>query len=504
MKNNSGSNKKPNFRILLVYANKMMENLIPINISILSAALKENGFEVRLFDSTYYRTESASVDQVRVDNLQLRDFDLSKYGIHFKNNDIHKDFLREAAEYKPDIIGINFVEDTFRLGISLLKAAKNLNVPTIAGGVHTIISPEEVMREDAVDMVCIGEGERSLVELCQKMQNGEDYTDVHGIWFKKDGRIIKNPSNKNLVDINKLPYLDFTVYEKERFYRPVQGEVYRMLPVEVSRGCPYSCAYCAGVALKEIYKSSGIYYRRKKIEKVIEEIKFYIDKYNLGYVYFTAETFLSMNDNEFKKFVSLYKDIKLPFWCQTRPETIREDRIKMLEDINCDRITIGVESGNERIRKEVLNRNISNDLMIRAFNILRRSSIPVSVNNLIGLPDETREDIFDTINLNRAIGADSTSVFIFTPYKGSRLRQYCIEKGYIAPDACSAGNVKSSILNMPSISGEEIRGIFRTFPLYVKFPKEDYELIKRAEKFDEEGNRIFKELRQRYKKEYFS
>lgn len=491
-----------NFKILLIYPNKMMENLIPINISALSAVLKGSGFSVKLFDTTYYRTESKSGDEVRVENLQLRKFDLSKYGIQYKEKDIYEDFRETVLEYGPDIIGLSVVEDTYALGVSLLKRIGDMKIPVIAGGVHTVISPDEVIAEESIDMVCVGEGENAFAELCEKMASGADYSGIKGIWFKKNGKILKNAATI-LTDINKLPYLDFSMYEKERFYRPMQGRIYKMLPVEISRGCPFSCSYCAAATLKEIYKTSGSYYRKKKVERVIEEIEFYREAYGMNYVYFTAETFLSLSDEEFDKFVNLYNKIRLPFWCQTRPETIREDRLKKLESIGCDRITVGVESGNEKIRRQFLNRNVSNDSIRRAFDIIARSSIPVSVNNIIGFPDETREDIFDTIRLNRAIKADSISTFIFTPYRGTKLRQHCIEKGYISPDSYSADHRKQSILKMPLLSAEEIGGLLRTFPLYVKFPEKDYGLIQKAERFDEEGNRTFKQLSAIYQKEYF-
>lgn len=496
--------KNKKFKILLVYANKMMENLIPVNISALSAVLKRKGFEVKLFDTTYYRTEKECGDQVRVEHLQLRSFDLSKYGIRYKDTDVFADFRSIALDYRPDIIGLSVVDDTFKLGIALLEKIRDLGIPTIVGGVRAVLSPEEVIRNDAVDMVCIGEGENSFVELCEKMHSKADYTGVEGVWFKEGSRVIRNPLC-GLTDLDTLPYLDFSIYEKERFYRPMQGKVYKMLPVELSRGCPFSCTYCAAPALKTRYKSAGMYYRKKRIENVIEEIKFYKERYGLEYVYFTSETFLSLNREEFSAFVSLYPNkVKLPFWFQTRPETIKEERIRMLEEIGCDRITIGIESGNERIRREVLKRNISNDSIIRAFEIMARSSIPVSVNNIIGIPDETREDVFDTIELNRTIKADSITACIFTPYRGTQLREHCLDKGYISGSDDSADIRRKSILKMPSMSAAEISGLVRTFPLYVKFPKKDYNLIRKAEHLDAQGERIFKELSARYRKEYFS
>lgn len=490
------------FRVLLVFANKMMENLIPINMSVLSAVLKQHGFEVKLFDTTYYRTEDKSTDETRVDILQLRRFDLSQYGIHYKDTDVHRDFRRIVMEYKPDLVGLCVVEDTCKLGFSLLKSIKDLDVPIIVGGVYAILCPEEVIAEDVVDMVCIGEGEEVMVELCERMKHNRDYITVPGLWIKENGRIIKNPMQK-LINLNALPYLDFSIYEEERFYRPMQGKIYRMLPVEMGRGCSFSCTFCCAPALRHLFKSGGSYFRKKTIERVIDEIRFYRDTYGLNYVYFTAETFLSMNEEDFEKFISLYKEIKLPFWCQTRPETISENRIKALEEICCNRISVGLESGNEVVRKRVLNRVMSNEEILKAFEILARSTISVSVNNIIGIPDETREQVFDTINLNRSIKSDSLTVSIFTPYKGSALWRYCINKGYISKDDFSADSVKASILTMPSLSKDEIRGLLRTFSLYVKFYKSDYELIKRAERFDEEGNRIFLELSERYRREYF-
>jgi radical SAM superfamily enzyme YgiQ (UPF0313 family) len=491
-----------NFKVLFIYPNVMMENLIPPSISILSACLKKEGFQVKLFDTTYYKTEDKSGDEIRIEHLQIRDFDLSKYGINYKETDIFEDLKNMVDSYGPDLLAITAVEDTYKLGISLLKSVKSYNIPTIVGGVHPTFSPDEVISEDCVDVICIGEGEEALVELCEKMCNDEDYTTVKNLWVKKDGKIHKN-GLRSLVDINKLPFPDFSIFEKERFYRPMQGRIFRMAPFEASRGCPFSCTYCAAASLRVLYEGMGSYLRIKNVERLIEEIKYQKKKYDLQYVYFTSETFLATSDEHFQKFVDMYKEINLPFWIQTRPETITEERVRLLEKINCNRITIGIESGNEKFRKEVLNRMVSNDGIIKALKILEKSSIPVSVNNIIGAPDETREQIFDTINLNRKIKADSISVFIFTPYRGTKLREVCLEKKYISKDDFSANLRKKSILKMPQLKSEEIYGLLRTFPLYVKFPETRFDEIKVAERFDEEGNKMFEKLSKEYREKYF-
>ena len=127
-------------------------------------------------------------------------------------------------------------------------------------------------------------------------------------------------------------------------------------------------------------------------------------------------------------------------------------------------------------------------------------------NSIIGMPDETRDLIFDTINLVRALpnSVDATGAFIFAPYHGTALRDLAIQKGYIKDeDICSVSNTANeSMLNMPTISKKEISGLNRTFSFYVKFPKDRWNEIKIAEKFDDEGEKMFKKLGDEFDKTY--
>lgn len=493
-----------NFKVLLVYPNFMMINLLPTNISILSACLKEKGFNVKLFDTTMYKTDEKSLDEIRVDNLQLRPFNLAERGVFYKVTDACEDFKKIVDDFKPDLIAISLVEDTYPLGISILNSIKDYNIPVIAGGIYATFSPDKLIKEEYIDMVCLGEGENVLVQLCEKMSEGKDFYNIMNLWLKDENRIIKNPIGP-LVDINELPFSDFSIFEEKRIYRPMQGKLFRMLPIEIDRGCPYSCTYCAAPSLRDIYVrlNLGRYHRYKKIERVISEINYYIKKHKMDYVYFNSETFLAQNMNYLMEFSKAYKKIGLPFWCQTRVETITNEKVKMLKEMNCDRISVGVEHGNEEFRKKILKKLMTNEQIIDAFKILKAYSIPVTVNNIIGFPDETRGMIFETIELNRNLNVDSINAFIFNPYRGTFLRKTCLEKGYIDEDTQTATLAKYSVLNMPQLKKEEIQGLLRTFCLYVKMPKEKWNYIKGAEKFDEEGNKIFKELSKEYYEKYF-
>ena len=305
--------------------------------------------------------------------------------------------------------------------------------------------------------------------------------------------------------MDDVPFGDFDLFEKERFYRPMQGKIMRMAPIETDRGCPYKCRFCEAPSLVNIYReNTGQYYfRRRSWPKAKDEIEEYIRKYEVNYIYFNSETFLAMGDAEFDEFVEMYRQIKLPFWMQTRIETLTEKRIQGLEEVNCNRISIGLEHGNEFFRNKIVGKGFSNERIVEVFKLFTNSSIPITVNNILGFPGETRELIFDTIELNRRLGADSFNAYYFTPYHGTAMRKDAVEKGYVTEDAETGTLITGSVLNMPTISREEIMGLVRTFSLYVKFSKEEWPEIAIAEKFTPEGNAKFAELSKRYYERFF-
>jgi len=492
------------FRVLLVYPNYSMVNLLPTNIGILTACLRRNGFEVGLFDTTFYRTSEKTLDEIRVENLQVRKFNLEDFGVCFKPGNYLEDFRRKVIEFQPDLIGVTVVEDTWPQAKRLIEAVRDYPAPVIVGGVFPTLAPEIPMRNPDVDMICIGEGEYAIIELATRLWRGQDYSTVSNLWVKKDGQVIKNPLNPP-IPMDEVPFGDFDLFEKERFYRPMQGKIVRMGPIETDRGCPYKCRFCEAPSLVSLYRNgTGQYYfRRRSWPKVREEILEYSGKYQVEYIYFNSETFLAMGEEEFDQFIGMYREIKLPFWMQTRIETLNERRIRGLEEVNCNRISIGLEHGNEEFRSKIVGKGFSNERIIEVFKLFNESSIPITVNNIVGFPGETRELIFDTIELNRQLCSDSVNAYYFTPYRGTAMRDDAVAKGYVSEDAETGTLITGSILNMPTISREEIMGLVRTFSLYVKFPKEEWPEIAIAEQFTPEGNAKFAELSKRYYERFF-
>lgn len=484
-------------KVLLVYCNSMLENALPVGLSQISACLKEAGLEVRLFDTTFYRYGPKSDTENRIEALQFPPCPLN-----FNKGNMEEDFGSAIKDFKPDLIGLSIVEPTFSLGMRLLESARatiKINkIPVVVGGVHAILAPGTVAKYDLVDYISISEGEYSFVELCRRIEKGEPTADTTGFWVRKGREWIKN-KKASLVDINNLPILDFSIYPESYLDKPMMGKLYRTISVDTTRGCPYFCSYCGDHSLRNLYKEMGPWYRQKKMARVERELKEYVDKYSPEFVYIMSESFLSGSVNRVKEFVDIYKPYSIPFWFNTRPEDVKEEKVALIKGIGSKRVSIGLEHGNESFRKRVLHRNYSNDDFRRTCKVLKDYQISFSVNVIIGFPYETREMMFDSIKLLKEIKPDGVSTHIYSPYHGSEMREICERDGMISPDLIAEDLFQQDyMLKNPTITKEEILGLFRTIPLYIEMDDKDYPRIKKAESFSPESNKVFAELKKEF------
>lgn len=492
-------------KVLLLYPNLMMKHLLPPAIGILSASLKKSGFEVDLFDTTYYSMDTHNPDEKRKEYLQVRSYDLANYGIHVKKSSAIEDFKAKVNSFGPDIIGVSVVEDTMSVALKFINALGENRPKTIFGGIYISYLKEKAFEHKEIDMVCVGEGEEAFVELCQRLQRGARYDDVKNIYIRLGQSIITNKL-RPLVGLDTLPVPDYSLFEKKRFFSPMQGKMRVMIPVDFDRGCPYSCNFCASPAYREWYKKQNgeNYFRKKSAAKIIDEMRHFVKAYAPEYLYFNSDTFLAAEDSALEFLLKAIKDrIGLPFWCQTRVETITEEKVMLLKECGCDRITIGIEHGNEEFRRKVVGKGFTNAQLLNAAGIINSIGIPLSVNNIIGFPYETRALIFDTIELNRQIRSDSVSVFIFYPYTGTALHKICADNDLIDAAVNNASLLQNSVVRNKELTKESLNSLLRTFCLYVKFSKDRWDEIGAVERNEPGSEKIFKRLSEEYQKKFF-
>ncbi len=506
------------FRILLFYPNLHMSALMPQVIGIFTSLFKREGYTLDLFDCTFYQdfdsiNMAKNAQEERVKNRNAPAYSNEEW--HKKGAKpkwgIKEDFIKKVQDFKPDLIVVSVLESTYFLAIELLNSVpqKDRNYKTLFGGVFATFADNKVIKNEHVDYVCRGEGEDAILEMCRKLSRGERIDNVKNFTMKNNGTIYRNPL-RPAVDLDSVPIPDWDLFDPAMMYRPIQGKIWRAVGLETQRGCPYTCTYCNSPSNNVIYKNEGqrIFHRKKSMKRIKEELDFLVKKYNPELIYMVVDTFLAMSNKEFDEFKEMYMDYKIPFWMNTRAETITEYRAASLEEMNLLRMNIGIEHGNFEYRKKYLKRNVSDEIQIKAFEMIADKKYTACANSIIGMPDETRDLIFDTIKFMRKLpkSVDATGAFMFAPYHGTPLRELAIKKGYIKEHeiASISSTAHHSMLTMPTISKEEISGILRTFSLYIKFPESRWDDIKIAENFTKEGDAMFKKLGDEFDQKYRS
>jgi len=450
-------------RILFVYPNKEAYPIIPIGISILSSVVKREGHEVGLFDTTFMfgkrfdldaRTKSKTVEEVSVDKC---------WGLGNEGN-VDSNFKEKIRIFRPDIIAFSIVECNYSFAKKLFSIAKKeSDAYIVVGGSFPIIAPEFFLDDENIDFICVGEGEYALVELIKNIKEGRIDDKLPNIISRHSKTVGSFYPYYNWIPAT---FQNFGLFDERHLLKPFMGKIHRTGFFEMSRGCPYKCAFCANEVLQKVYRGIKGYHRERPMEQIIKEIEYMADKYNLNLIFFSDETFMLMSAKRFQKFCVEYKRrIDLPFFIQTRADTLlNENRVRMLKKTNCISIGVGLETGSYRLRKEVLNKSIPDDIYIEAFRVCHKFNIRTTVGVMLGLPTEVEEDMQASIDFCKKLKPGSINISIFSPYHGTSLRKLCIDKHYIEDvydDTMSIS--RPSILNMPQLSKETIDEYFYKF-----------------------------------------
>jgi radical SAM superfamily enzyme YgiQ (UPF0313 family) len=496
-------------RVLLVNPARTGQGTVPLNIPILIGVLRRAGHEVRLFDFSDYSVfetttrdyESRFFKEAPFDDTRIieerRRFYASKpgggvEGTRLKTTDLSSDFDLAVREFRPGIIAVTSLSVDFRYAVEFLRPFREkYPVPIVFGGIHTILLPEEVLETGIADYICTGEGEHALPALLEALEAGKPLSSLRGIWYREGSGIAKNDPIP-LTDLSTLPPPDYSLFDPIHFYRPFDGMRYKMLNYELSRGCPFRCTYCVNGVLKERYRGLGKYHRIKDIGQSIRELQHLVERYGFDFIRFWDEDFTSIPPKYLEEYAGRYLDgIHLPFLIYARVDTVNERKLEAIKRMGCRGIAMGIESGNEEIRYHVLNRRMTNEQIIEKFRLVKAFGIRVSAYNMMGFPFETRAAIFDTIELNRKANPDSFSVTILEPYRGTPIRKLCEEQG-LDPSLETEWNVPQFIPR--GMTFRELRGLHRTFPLYVRFPRDRWGEIEKAETDDAEYQRLLREF----------
>jgi len=306
------------------------------------------------------------------------------------------DLLRE---FDADFIGVSLASQCFGLGAWMSDKLKRdfPRIPLIWGGVDPTLHPE--LGIEHCDFLAVGEGEESLPELVATLREGRDPSRLDGFWVRNGGSVHRNPARPLIQDLDRIPFPDFEPGEKflvqNNQVQPLTEPWYIML---TQRGCPYRCSYCINSALPSLYPKQK-YLRRRSVANVMDELHWIRGLYpGLGYIAFFDDIF-TLNKNWLREFGPRYRDeIGLPFWCYTYPGLCDDETATILKDMGVEHVHVGIQSGSERILKEVYHRPSIAKVKDTA-QILERRGIRVRYDIIAGNPLEADEDHLATLEV---------------------------------------------------------------------------------------------------------
>ena len=484
-------------KILFFHPANYLEIGIPQGIAILSARLKQEGHAIDLFDTTFLKPE----DYVHKNEDDLMVGPAIYKKTPYTMEDLVKDdppvclyeaFQKKIEEFDPNLIAISTMTTNYDFAIDLLKKVK-VCCPVIVGGVHATISPDDVIAEKKVDMICVGEGDEALPELCKALSKGSNHRGIKNLWIKeKDGSITKNGLGSH-VNLDELPCPDWSLFDSRHLFRPYEGQIYKGGFYISSRGCPGGCSYCVNSTLRTISKGCGTYFRYQRPETTVKHLEELKTEYGVNWLKFGDDTFLLQPLKSMAELHEKIKPLNIFFGCSVRPDTVTREKVSLARDMGCVAMSVGIESGNEEIRRNILNRKISNRDMEGAFRIINEHDIRISSFNMIGLPEERRENVFETIEFNRQLKVKSANVYIIYPFPGSRIAlehhvQHKDGKGRIIPMS------KASRFCLSNMTPSELEGLRKTFNLYLFLPKSLWPMLQLAEGRGKKSQMIFENL----------
>lgn len=481
-------------KVLFVYPEHYLNIGIPGGIAIMSAILKQRGHEVQLFDTCFLKTVPDGFDsgQLHVashggsadsDKAGVQVFRKTSYTIEDLVRDdpvvtYQEVFQRQIDEFQPDLIALSCMTSTFDFALSLLRQVK-YSAKVIVGGVHATIAVEDVIAQKEVDIACMGEGDDVLPELCDLMERGLDYTNVKSMCFKMPDGTVKRNELAPLTDVSKLPCPDWGLFDRRHLFRPFDGEIYVGSFYSQSRGCPMQCTYCIDPTVSKMVGGAKTYFRMQPPEVTIAHLTELKEKFGATWYKFTDDTFLLPSMEHLEEVGKGLKSLGIQFACSVMPNTITEEKVRLAKDMGCVAMSIGVESGNSDIRK-MIRRHYKDETLIRNLKIVLDHGIRLSTFNIIGFPGETRDNVFETIELNRKLGTSSCNVYILFPYPGTAIqREFEIplrdEMGKIMPVA------EAKNLGLSAMTPSQLEGLQNTFNLYLNLPKSLWGIIELVE-----------------------
>ena len=426
----------------------------PIGLGYLATMLNINGYEALI-----YNAEHSSSKTEKLDNSDI--LNRTKGQENFIRNALDEEYYvwveikRYLENLQPDLVGVYTTTVAYPIVLKILSLAKQIkkNCITVLGGPHVTVLPDEIMGKREVDFILMGEAEYTLVELCNELKESTlNFKKIAGLGYRDGEKVIINKSYDFIKDLEDLPFVNRDlILNIESYPNWVIGGI-----IMGSRGCPYNCTFCASAA---IWKRR---IRYRAVDNIIAELKYLKGQYGITAFVFMDDTF-TIHRKRVKEFCEklIRENIALEWRCSSRADFINEQILDILKRAGCSGISVGVESGSDRILR-LMKKDVTVEDTRRAAELIKKYGLEFTALFVVGLPYETANDIRKTIDIIKEIKPDRVNISTFFPYPGTEAYTEVVKHGLLPADYDWANNLElghHSLHNYftPHIPPEELK-----------------------------------------------
>lgn len=374
---------------------------MPLGLAFLAAVLEKEGFEVAVLDNYILEKDQNSL-------------------------------AREIQEIKPDVIGVTCNIATTPTVAEVVEIGKQEGIPTVVGGPQVTIAPGRTLKRTGGDIGVVGEGEITFLELCKVLSIGhhitiEDIRNIPGLVIKASNEnYLVTGKRKPIANLDILPFLPNHLFPYEKYARSTP-EI-RTTPLDwmsTSRGCPFNCAFCSNIHVW------GRNYRCMGAKRIVDEIEHMMQTYGTRAIEFREDNFTVKKKRvlEFCKLIS-ERGLKIDWMCESRVDLVNERLLETMRKSGCVYIYFGVESGSQRVL-DFLRKGITLEQTENAFSLCKKVGIKTGASIMIGIPNQTLKENYESIDFVKQIDADIVYFNPFMGYPGSDIYQYIIDNDLI-------------------------------------------------------------------------
>ncbi len=344
----------------------------PLGLAYLGSMLEENGHKPTIADLNIVRKRTGENREKWFEQLE-----------------------KMLSRFKPDLVGITCnTFERFEVFEIADFVKQKTQLPVVVGGIHATFCAKEILANiPSIDIITRGEGEVTLLEICEKLESGKPLKKTRGITYRDDeGRIVESPLRPLIEDLDILPFpARYLLAVKEYPIRMAASaglDRYKVTNIISSRGCPFKCGFCSTTLMW----GSKIRYRSPK--NLVDEMEETLEDFGFLDGFTFSDDNLTVDRERTIEICRMIRDRGLDIvWdCYAHVNTISEDLVENMASVGCKLITFGVESGSQRMLK-IMGKNTNLDKIKKAVKICRRYDILPKCNFMFGYPGETEEDV---------------------------------------------------------------------------------------------------------------